>query len=173
MPTLKTQSPNSKDDTAHLTASWKIKLLYDGQCPLCLREVNFLTRKDAGRGIVAFVDIADLDYRPSDHGGVEFAEAMGRIHAVLPDGTVIRDVEVFRRVYEALGMGWIYAATQWPIVRPIANKLYDLWASWRLALTGRPNLETLLSERQTRLNQGEGGRCRSIPKEGDEIYRRD
>jgi predicted DCC family thiol-disulfide oxidoreductase YuxK len=86
-------------------APWKIKLLYDGLCPLCMREVNFLQKRDAGRGIVAFVDIADLDYDPAEHGGVEFAEAMGRIHAVLPDGTVIRDVAVFRRVYEELGMG--------------------------------------------------------------------
>jgi predicted DCC family thiol-disulfide oxidoreductase YuxK len=169
MPALKAQNSNAKDNGA-MTSSWKIELLYDGQCPLCLREVNFLTRKDAGRGIVAFVDIADLDYDPSAHGGVEFAEAMGRIHAVLPDGTVVRDVEVFRRVYEALGMGWVYAATKWPIVRSIADKLYDLWASWRLALTGRPNLETLLSERQTRLDRGEGGRCRHIPNEGNGIY---
>ena len=29
---------------------WKIELLYDGECPLCVREVNFLTKKDRGRG---------------------------------------------------------------------------------------------------------------------------
>ncbi len=42
--------------------NWKIQLLYDGQCPLCLREVNFLLKRDAGRGIVNFVDIASLNY---------------------------------------------------------------------------------------------------------------
>jgi predicted DCC family thiol-disulfide oxidoreductase YuxK len=40
-----------------LQPTWKIELLYDGKCPLCLREVNFLRQKDAGRGIVSFVDI--------------------------------------------------------------------------------------------------------------------
>jgi hypothetical protein len=59
---------------------------------------------------VTFVDIADDDYTPSSHGGVDFETAMGRIHAVLPDGTIIKNVEVFRRVYEILGIGWIYAA---------------------------------------------------------------
>ncbi|MFN9173467.1 MAG: DCC1-like thiol-disulfide oxidoreductase family protein [Synechocystis sp.] len=34
------------------TPPWQIKLLYDGDCPLCLREVNFLQRKDRGRGLV-------------------------------------------------------------------------------------------------------------------------
>jgi predicted DCC family thiol-disulfide oxidoreductase YuxK len=86
-------------------APWRIKLLHDELCPLCMREVNFLQKRDAGRGIVDFIDIADLDYAPEAHGEVEFAEAMGRIHAVLPYGNVIRDVALFLRVYEKLGMG--------------------------------------------------------------------
>jgi predicted DCC family thiol-disulfide oxidoreductase YuxK len=139
-------------------APWKIKLLYDGLCPLCMREVTFLQKRDAGRGIVAFVDIADLDYDPEAHGGVEFADAMGRIHAVLPDGTVIRDVAVFRRVYEELGMGWIYAATRWPVVGAIANQLYTLWAKLRLTLTGRPTLEAIVADRQKNIEAQ--NRCR-------------
>jgi len=96
--------------------SWQIKLLYDGQCPLCLREVNFLKKRDAGRGPVAFVDIADDNYTPVEHGGIDFEAAMGRIHAVFPDGTVIKNVKVLRRVYETLGMGWVYAVTKLPII---------------------------------------------------------
>lgn len=140
-------------------APWKIKLLYDGQCPLCLREVRFLQKRDAGRGIVAFVDIADLDYDPADHGGIEFAEAMGRIHALLPDGSILRDVAVFRRIYEELGMGWVYAATQWPIIGAIADQLYRVWATLRFFLTGRPSLETIVAERQIQLDL-KAGRCR-------------
>lgn len=139
--------------------SWQIKLLYDGECPLCVREVNFLKKRDAGRGRVAFVDISADTYTPEDHGGVDFETAMGRIHAVLPDGTVIKNVEVFRRVYTILGMGWIYAATQWPIIAPVVNTLYALWADWRLALTGRPNLATIVAERQKRLECTPQGRC--------------
>ena len=139
--------------------SWKIKLLYDGECPLCVREVNFLLKRDAGRGIVNFVDIADLNYQPEEHGGVDFATAMGRIHAVLPDGTVIRNVEVFRRVYEELGMGWVYAITKLPLFGGIADWLYGIWADWRLALTGRPNLVKVIAQREEQL-KSEPGRCR-------------
>lgn len=131
--------------------SWQIELLYDGECPLCLREVDFLKRKDAGRGLVSFVDIAQDDYDPAAHGGVDYEAAMGRIHAVLPDGTVIRNVAVFRRVYEILGMGWIYALTKVPILGALADWLYGLWADWRLPLTGRPDLKTVVSDRQNRL----------------------
>lgn len=131
--------------------TWQIKLLYDGDCPLCVREVNFLHRRDAGRGLVAFVDIADDRYDAAANGGVDFATAMGRIHAVLPDGTVIQDLAVFRKIYTILGLGWVYAITQWPIVGPIADALYGIWADWRLALTGRADLATIVAERQQRL----------------------
>ncbi|MEB3225128.1 MAG: DUF393 domain-containing protein, partial [Synechococcus sp.] len=77
---------------------WKIKLLYDSQCPLCLREVNFLRRKDHGRGLVWFVDITATDYDPARHSGVTFQAAMERIHGILPDGTVLQNVAVFRYV---------------------------------------------------------------------------
>lgn len=128
-------------------ADWKIKLLYDSECPLCMREVNFLKRRDADRGLVAFVDIADPDYDAAANGGVDYAAAMGRIHAVLPDGTVIRNVEVFRRIYEILGLGWVYAITKVPIVGAIADWLYGVWADKRLLLTGRPDLETIVAQR--------------------------
>ncbi|MEM8604481.1 MAG: DUF393 domain-containing protein [Cyanobacteria bacterium P01_H01_bin.121] len=135
-PNASTRKSPAKPD---LQPDWQIKLLYDGECPLCLREVNFLRQKDAGRGLVAFVDIADPNYTAAEHGDVDFATAMGRIHAVLPDQTVICDVEVFRRVYQILGMGWLYAPTRLPVLRQVADGLYGVWAKWRLQLTGRPD----------------------------------
>lgn len=146
--------------TALAAPAWKIKLLYDGECPLCVREVNFLQKRDAGRGLVAFVDIAREDYDPADHGGVDFETAMGRIHAVLANGTVIQDVEVFRRVYEILGMGWVYAITKVPGLGAIADWLYGLWADRRLALTGRADLATIVRDREQRLACTQEGRCR-------------
>lgn len=143
---------------------WQIKLLYDGQCPLCVREVNFLSRRDAGRGKVAFVDVAEDSYRPEANGNIDFETAMGRIHALLPDGTILKNVEVFRRTYEILGLGWVYAATKLPLIGSLADWLYSLWADQRLRLTGRPDLTTLVAERQQRLAEGQactdGSRCR-------------
>ncbi|MFQ4145478.1 DUF393 domain-containing protein [Chlorogloeopsis sp. ULAP02] len=156
MSSLNTQSHEA---VGTAVPSWQIKLLYDGECPLCMREVNFLKRRDAGRGLVAFVDIADENYTPEEHGGVDFATAMGRIHAVLPDGSVIKNVEVFRRVYEALGMGWVYAATRWPVIGPIVDRLYGIWADWRLTLTGRPDLATIIADRNKRIECSTQGRC--------------
>lgn len=139
--------------------TWKIKLLYDGECPLCVREVNFLLKKDAGRGIINFVDIADRNYNSQENGNIDFETAMGRIHAITDDGKILRNVEVFRRIYEELGMGWIYAVTKLPVVGYIADWLYGVWADWRLKLTGRPSLEAIVAERKQDTDS-ETPRCR-------------
>ena len=150
----------SQENDTSAKPNWQIKLLYDGECPLCVREANFLTQKDADRGIVKFIDIASLDYNPSENAGIDFATAMGTIHAILPDGTVIKNVEVFRQVYEVLGMGWVYAVTKIPIVGAIADWIYKVWAHWRLKLTRRPDLDTIIAQRQKKLNNSNSSRCK-------------
>jgi predicted DCC family thiol-disulfide oxidoreductase YuxK len=137
--------------------TWKIKLLYDGACPLCVREVNFLKSKDGDRGLINFVDIAADDYDSADNAGIDFETAMGRIHAVLPDGEIVQNVEVFRQTYDILGIGWIYAITKIPVVGRLADALYGVWADYRLLLTGRANLKTVVAERQKRLQDCKDG----------------
>jgi predicted DCC family thiol-disulfide oxidoreductase YuxK len=123
-------------------------MLYDSDCPLCMREVNMLRRRDAANGRIKFVDIADPAYSPADNAGIDYQTAMERIHAVLPDGTAVTDVEVFRRLYSEVGLGWVYAATQVPAVERAANALYSVWAKYRMQLTGRPDLEIVLAEKR-------------------------
>lgn len=150
-PTIETQ--------LHSGDSWKIQLLYDGQCPLCLREVRFLEAQDRGRGLIQFVDVMNPQYNPADHGGITFEAAMGRIHALKSDGTIFQGVEVFRQVYAVLGIGWIYAATRWPGIRSVVDALYDRWADWRLALTGRPALAEIARQREAQGADGCSDRC--------------
>lgn len=124
-----------------------LTLLYDGGCPLCLREITFLRRRDqrlhGPDGRLAFVDINASGYDPAAHAGISYRAAMGRIHAVLADGTVLQDVAVFRESYRLIGLGWLYAPSAWPVLRQLADALYGLWARWRLRLTGRPDLDQL------------------------------
>jgi predicted DCC family thiol-disulfide oxidoreductase YuxK len=136
--------------------NWQIELLYDGECPLCLREVNFLRSKDRGRGLVNFVDIAQPDYNPLDHGGVSFEDAMARIHGVKADGSVVKNVAVFREVYEILGIGWLYAPTRWPIIGPLVDRIYDFWADRRLSWTGRSSLAEILAQREKGMCAADG-----------------
>lgn len=140
--------------------NWQIKLLYDGQCPLCLKEVTFLQRRDQGRGLICFVDITDDDYDPALHGGVTFEAAMERIHGVLADGTVLQNVAVFRYIYEILGLGWVYGITKIPAIGRLADWVYGIWAKYRLKLTGRPDLITLIQAREKRQTCPPEAECR-------------
>lgn len=36
-----------------------IRVLYDGECSLCKKEIDFLRAKDNGRGMIDFVDVSD------------------------------------------------------------------------------------------------------------------
>ena len=112
-----------------------VKVLYDGDCPLCSREIAFLRRRDrAGR--IAFEDIAAAGFDPARYG-LDHEAVMGRIHGVLPDGSVIEDVEVFRRLYGAIGLGWLVAPTRWPVLCSLFDALYRVFARNRLRWTGR------------------------------------
>ena len=140
-----------------------LTILYDGGCPLCLREVRFLQGRDRQAQRLAFVDIDAPTYDPGRYAGISYREAMGRIHAIDGDGTVLRDVAVFRRAYGSIGLGWLYAPTGWPLVGSLAEAFYRLWARLRLPVTGRPGLEQLCQARQgggTPDAAAEEGRCR-------------
>ena len=124
-----------------------LTLLYDGACPLCLREVKFLKRRDF-HGRLAFVDIDQHAYDPAQWKGISYRDAMARIHAVRSDGEILKDVAVFREAYRCVGLGWIYAPTEWPVIGMLIDRIYRLWASQRLRMTGRASLEQLCNCKQ-------------------------
>ena len=96
------------------------------------------------------MDIDAPGYDPAAHAGISYRDAMGRIHGLSADGTVLRDVAVFREAYRQVGLGWIYAPTTWPLLGSAVDAAYGLWAGWRLRLTGRPDLDTLCARRAAR-----------------------
>lgn len=124
------------------STDWDIKLLYDGECPLCVREVRMLERFNkkslfgAKPGKLALADIAAPGFDAQVYGR-SFEELMGQIHGVLPDGRLITGMEVFRRAYAAVGLGALAAPTGWPLLRPLFDLFYRWFARNRLRITGR------------------------------------
>ncbi|XP_059640856.1 uncharacterized protein At5g50100, chloroplastic [Cornus florida] len=150
-PTVEAVAPKKEDDEQS-SQNWKVKMLYDGDCPLCMREVNMLRERNKRYGSIKFVDISSDEYSPEENQGLDYKAAMGRIHAIQSDGTVVTDVEAFRKLYEAVGLGWVYAITKYEPVATMADAVYGVWAKYRLQITGRPPLEEVLEARK---NKGE------------------
>ncbi len=110
----------------------RCKLLYDGECPICRREVRWLRRVDR-RGRLEFVDISAPDFSAAQYGLTEEA-VQGALHALLPDGRVARAMEAVRAAYRAVGLSWVVAPTAWPILRPIFDRTYRVFARNRLRI---------------------------------------
>lgn len=113
-------------------SSWKITIFYDGACPICSREINFLRRRNK-RGTVRFENTAAAGFDPLHYGLPATHERI--IHAMLPDRSLVTGLEVFRRVYREVGLGWLLAPTGWVIFRPIFDRLYLVFARNRLKIS--------------------------------------
>lgn len=112
--------------------TWQIKIFYDGACPLCSKEMRFLMRKNK-YGKLAFEDTASANFDPKKYGITSDPNRV--IHAVLPDGKIVTGVEVFRRAYCGVGLGWLLAPTAWPLLKPIFDALYLIFAKNRKTIS--------------------------------------
>lgn len=126
----------------HLETSgdYELEVFYDGACPLCRREIALLERWDRRRKI-RFTDI-DAPTFQSALVGKSRDELMSKMHGRLTDGAWIEGVEVFRRMYAAVGFGWLAAVSRLPGLSWTLERAYAWFAHNRLRLTGRCTSES-------------------------------
>ncbi len=120
----------------------KLIFLYDGGCPLCLRETNFLKSKDE-LSKIDFVDINNINYNPILFKDITYAEAMSNLHGILENGDIIKGLDVLAYSYELIGLGWVYYPLKIKFLAPVLRLFYKYWAKYRLKITGRSNIEKL------------------------------
>ena len=113
----------------------RVEVFYDGDCPLCMREIRMLMRKDRASRI-QFTDIAAPSFDATSTG-TTYAALMSRIQGRLPDGSWIEGVEVFRQLYAAIGWTRLVAISRLPVIRSVLAVGYRWFAANRLRLTGR------------------------------------
>jgi len=114
---------------------WHVEVFYDGECPLCLREIKLLRRLDR-KDRIRFTDISAPSFSPESHG-MSMKEFMDEIRGRLPDGEWIKGVEVFRRLYAAVGLKSVVSLTRLPGISHGLEFGYRVFAKNRLRLTGR------------------------------------
>ena len=120
----------------------KLTFLFDGGCPLCLREIKFLKSRDNFNQI-KFVDINRDDYDPVFFKNISYSKAMSNLHGILENGEIIRGLDVLAYSYELIGLGWVYFPLKTKILAPVLRLVYRYWAKYRLQITGRSNIEKI------------------------------
>lgn len=116
-------------------SDWEVEVFFDDDCPLCRKEIALLRWMDR-RNRVRFTDISADDFQAAEFGKT-FDEFMDEIHGRLPDGTWLVGVEVFRRIYKAIGLGIFVWPTRLPLIRQSLDLAYRWFAKNRLRFTGR------------------------------------
>ncbi len=131
----------------------RYKLLYDGECPFCRREVAMLKRFDR-EGNLIIEDITAIGFNPACYG-LTREEVTGVLHGILPDGRIVSRLEAIREAYRAVGLGWLVAPAGLPGVHWALDRMYGVFARnriWLGKMFGRPC---------------ESGKCEVTPKTAD------
>ena len=82
-----------------------LTLYYDGGCPVCTREIGFYQRC-RGAERIRWIDLARCEDMELG-AGLSREAAYARLHARLPDGTLLSGARAFAALWQALpGFAW-------------------------------------------------------------------
>lgn len=115
-----------------------LRLLYDGECPICKREICILQKKDSQTKI-NFIDISSKEFSPTENNNIDYNTAMSQIHAIDDKGNLLVGIPAFAAVYASCQLLITSTLLRIPFMKRILKPLYTLFAKKRLWLTGRMN----------------------------------
>lgn len=121
---------------AERDANTPLKMLYDGQCPICKREVCML-QKQGSQSKIQFTDISAKNFSPSENNNIAYNVAMSQLHVVDIKGNTLVGIPAFAAIYARCDLLVLSILLRIPLVRKALKPLYSLFAKKRLWLTGR------------------------------------
>ncbi len=117
-----------------LRARAPITLFYDGLCPLCRKEVDWLaTHRHRDRVVLVDIRAEGFDAAPL---GTTFSEMMGRLHARDADGRWYIGMDASRALYAVMGYRRLIRLSLLPGLAPLMDAGY-LWFARRRVRLGR------------------------------------
>ncbi|MGB3919310.1 MAG: DUF393 domain-containing protein [Thiothrix litoralis] len=120
----------------------KVTCFHDGECPICNLEINGMKKLDTA-GNIQWVDITK-DHDALAAAGFTYQQAMARIHVIDTQQHMQTGVRGFLAVWKQLPYYRRLAAIveRVPLLIPVMEWGYRLFAYYRLPLTGKKRLPT-------------------------------
>jgi predicted DCC family thiol-disulfide oxidoreductase YuxK len=124
-----------------------ITVFFDGQCPLCSREIGFY-QKQEGAGSIIWVDLSKVNQNdlPS---GLTHQSALSRFHVITTNGELVSGGEAFSNLWLSLPkFNWVGQLFQISLLASVLEAIYKIF------LPCRPLLQRFLKQtlRQTDSN---------------------
>ncbi len=114
-----------------MEATHRYRLLYDGACPICSREVLWLHRRRPER--IEAIDITSAEFDPSYYG-LNAGQVDAALYGIRSDGSVTVGMDSLREAYRLAGLSWIIVWTGWWPARPAFDAFYRWFARNRLRI---------------------------------------
>lgn len=138
---MQKSNPTSTDATKS-----KVIMYHDGDCPLCKFEVKIMRKLDIANAI-HWVDITK-NKTALDRAGISYRQAMARVHVQDENQNILTGVQGFMTVWKHLPYyrRIVPVIEHVPLLLPILESVYTLFAKYRLPLTGK---KTIASNSET------------------------
>lgn len=121
-----------------------LTIFYDATCPLCAAEMRSLKRYDRD-GRIQLEDIFQPEFEQR-FPGIDPAAANRILHARSSDGQLLLGLDVTCSAWQLVGRGRWLQLLRWPLVRPLADRGYRLFARHRYTfsylLTGKKRCQS-------------------------------
>ncbi|GAB5342930.1 thiol-disulfide oxidoreductase DCC family protein [Pseudomonas fluorescens] len=118
---------------------WPLTLYFDGDCPLCAREIKLL-QGHASDTRLLFVDISSVAF-DAEALGFTFAQMQSVLHARFADGRWLTGLDASLWSWRAAGLGVWAAPLTWRALRPLFEFGYRLFCRLRPHLAWLPHPE--------------------------------
>ncbi|MGV8921422.1 MAG: thiol-disulfide oxidoreductase DCC family protein [Pseudomonas sp.] len=118
---------------------WPLTLYYDGECPLCAREIKILRRR-AIEARLLFVDISRSDF-DANALGFTLKHMQSLLHGRFADGHWVAGLDATLWSWRGAGLGVWVAPLTWRAIRPLLSYGYSLFSRLRPHLAWLPHPE--------------------------------
>ena len=99
-------------------------LYFDSKCPVCRREIKWMTRW--ADNALNLIDIHKSDNLPKEKSAL-----LAIIHLQTQSGEWRLGLDAIVTAWRHTPVGFLLIPLRWPLIKPIADKIYSKWAEQR------------------------------------------
>jgi predicted DCC family thiol-disulfide oxidoreductase YuxK len=101
-------------------------LYYDGQCPLCNREMAKL-----GQLCDANLQLRDIHSLTAGEDLPDRETLLRTLHLKTANGELLTGIDANVMAWQHTRLGPLWRWLRWPVIRPLADRVYRIWAERR------------------------------------------